>query len=121
VGRELFVCSEVKLTSFTVPKRLVFKGSFGDLKGKTGVELLQGIEDEFRNQYWLIRAARRTHWQAVNRTRVLAEFMYILGVPRWAVKEARYCLRVPVCERCYSKPLRCHSVSGRMQRGDFKT
>jgi hypothetical protein len=85
------------------------------------VEPLLRVEDEFRNQYWIIRNARYTNWAAVNRTRVLAEFMYLLGVPRWAVKEARYCLRMVVCERCYGAELRCHAISGRMQRGDFRS
>lgn len=116
----LFLGGE-KLAGFIVPKRLVSKGSFGDLERKSSVELLQGIEDEFRNQYWSIRSARTTNWKAVNRTRVLADFMYLLGVPRWAVKEARYCLRVRVCERCMRQSLRCHQVSGRFQRGDFQT
>lgn len=85
------------------------------------LEVLKRVEDEFRNQYWLIRAARATNWKAVNRARVLADFMYLLGVPRWAVKEARYCLRVRVCERCSEQSLRCHQLSGRCQRGDFQT
>lgn len=83
-------------------------------------QLLVQLETEFRNQYWTIRNARQTNWKAVNRTRVLADFMYLLGVPRWAVKEARYCLRMVVCERCYKSELRCYSISGRAKRGDFE-
>jgi hypothetical protein len=90
------------------------------LKARTGLDVLRGIEDEFRNQYYIIRNTRGTNWAAVNRTRVLAQFMHILGVPRWAVREARYCLRLRVCERCYGAELRCHSICGRMQRGDFE-
>lgn len=85
-----------------------------------GLKILEGVEDEFRNQYWTIRNSRRTNWKAVNRTRVLAEFMYLLGVPRWAVKEARYCLRVRVCQRCFNSELRCYAFVGRAKRGDFK-
>jgi len=82
--------------------------------------MLSMIEDEFRNEYWKIRNARGTNWKAVNRCRVLAEVFYLLGVPRWAVREARYCLRVRVCGRCFGSELRCHSISGRFKRGDFK-
>jgi len=49
----------------------------------------------------------------------LAEIFYILGIPRWAVREARYCLRVRVCQRCYGGELRCYSICGRQDRGDF--
>lgn len=87
---------------------------------KQSSQLMQEVENEFRNQYWIIRNARFTNWKAVNRTRVLAEFLYLLGVPRWAIKEGRYCLRVRVCERCFSDDLKCHAFSGRMQRGDFE-
>lgn len=83
------------------------------------VELLKRVESEFRNKYWIIRNSRGTNWKAVNRTRVLAEVMYLCGVPRWAVKEARYCLRVCVCERCYNRPYRCHELSRRAVGGDF--
>ncbi|MGZ8292623.1 MAG: hypothetical protein ACXWVG_06215 [Telluria sp.] len=89
-------------------------------KNEKDYAILAALEAEFRNEYWKIRNARGTNWKAVNRTRVLAEFMYILGVPRWAVKEARYCLRMVVCERCYSDELRCHSITGRARRGDFE-
>jgi hypothetical protein len=91
------------------------KTLFGDV-----FEILERIETEFRNEYWKIRNARYTDWKAVNRARSLAEFMYLLGVPRWAVKEARYCLRVRVCKRCFGGDLRCHSLSRRAKRGDFK-
>lgn len=90
------------------------------MRTETVDDLLLKVEDEFRNEYWKIRASRQTNWKAVNRTRVLAEIFYLLGVPRWAVREARYCLRVRVCERCYGAELRCYSISGRMQRGDFE-
>lgn len=86
---------------------------------KTEIVVLERVEQEFRNEYWRIRNYRGTNWKAVNRTRVLAEFMYLLGVPRWVVKEARYCLRVPVCERCFDAELRCHSIAARRKRGDF--
>ena len=58
------------------------------------LRILEKIEDEFRNQYWIIRNSRRTNWRAVNRTRMLGDFMYMLGVPKWAVQQARYCLRL---------------------------
>jgi hypothetical protein len=83
------------------------------------VEILRGVEGEFRNQYWRIRNARRTDWKAVNRTRVLAEVMRVCGVPAEAIKEARYCLRVRVCERCADQPNRCHELTVRALRGDF--
>ena len=60
------------------------------------LRVLEQIEDEFRNQYWIIRNSRRTNWRAVNRTRMLGDFMYMLGVPKWAVQQARYCLRLRV-------------------------
>jgi len=82
--------------------------------------LLENVEAEFRNQYWLIRNGRKTNWKAVNRTRVLAECLYLLGVPVWAVKEARYCLRMVVCQRCVNSDIRCWSFSGRAKRGDFQ-
>lgn len=85
----------------------------------SALEVLRRAEQEFRNQYWLIRNSRGTHWKAVNRTRVLAEVMGLCGVPRWAVKEARYCLRVRVCERCYQRSYRCYELSGRAVAGDF--
>jgi hypothetical protein len=81
--------------------------------------LIQGVEDEFRNCYWHIRNARGTNWKAVNRTRVLAEVLAVLGVPRWAVKEGRYCLRLRVCQRCVEQPLKCHQFGRRARRGDF--
>ncbi|MGX9713259.1 hypothetical protein ACWYXJ_03250 [Janthinobacterium lividum] len=40
------------------------------------LRILEQIEDEFRNQYWIIRNSRRTNWRAVNRTRMLGDFMY---------------------------------------------
>jgi hypothetical protein len=83
------------------------------------LEILKGVEDEFRNQYWRIRNARRTDWKAVNRTRVLAEVMRVCGVPPGAIKEARYCLRVRVCERCSDQPIRCHELVKRAQGGEF--
>lgn len=61
------------------------------------LRILEKIEDEFRNQYWVIRNSRRTNWRAVNRTRMLGDFMYMLGIPKWAVQQARYCLRLRVC------------------------
>lgn len=82
--------------------------------------LLSAVEGEFRNQYWIIRASRQTNWKAVNRTRVLAQVMYLFGIPRWAVKEARYCLRATVCKRCVNLELPCHALSARLKRGDFK-
>lgn len=82
-------------------------------------DLLLKVEGEFRNQYWTIRNARRTDWKAVNRTRVLAEVMVLCGVPRWAIKEARYCLRLRVCGRCVDEPVKCHQLSRRAERGDF--
>jgi hypothetical protein len=83
-------------------------------------QLLAAVEVEFRNQYWIIRSSRQTNWKAVNRTRVLAQMMYLFGIPRWAVKEARYCLRSRVCKRCIDLDLRCHAMSARLNRGDFK-
>lgn len=85
------------------------------------LRILEQIEDEFRNQYWIIRNSRRTNWRAVNRTRVLGDFMYMLGVPKWAVQQARYCLRLRVCERCFKDEIRCHGICGRARRGDFNT
>ena len=82
-------------------------------------EVLQQLEDELRNQYWIIRNGRRTNWKAVNRTRLLAECMCLLGVPGWAVQRARYCLRMVVCKRCYGDDLLCHANGGRAKRGDF--
>lgn len=87
---------------------------------KDSEQLLVEVETEFRNQYWIIRNARWTNWKAVNRTRVLAEVLVLLGVPRWAIREGRYCLRLRVCKRCVTAELRCHSFSRRMQRGDFE-
>jgi hypothetical protein len=85
------------------------------------VQILQGVESEFRNQYWHIRNARGTHWKAVNRTRVLAEVMRVCGVPEEAIKEARYCLRVRVCQRCADQPYRCYQLSERALAGEFST
>ena len=82
-------------------------------------QLLEAAESEFRQQYWIIRNSRQTNWKAVNRTRVLAQFMYLCGVPRWAVKEARYCLRSKVCKRCVNEEVACHAISIRLRRGDF--
>lgn len=83
------------------------------------LRVLEKIEDEFRNQYWIIRNSRRTNWRAVNRTGVLGEFMYMLGIPKWAVQQARYCLRQRVCERCFKDEFRCHGLCERAKRGDF--
>ena len=88
---------------------------------KTASEILKEAEDEFRNLYWRLRNARRTDWKAMHRARVLAEVMELCGVPKWAIKEARYCLRVRVCGRCFGKPLRCNELSGRAKRGDFSS
>ncbi|HEU4819496.1 hypothetical protein [Janthinobacterium sp.] len=85
------------------------------------LRILEQIEDEFRNQYWIIRNSRRTNWRAVNSTRMLGDFMYLLGVPKWAVQQARYCLRLRVCERCFKDEFRCHGICGRAKRGDFDT
>lgn len=85
------------------------------------LRILEQVEDEFRNQYWLIRNSRRTSWRAVNRTRMLGDFMYMHGVPKWAVQQARYCLRLRVCERCFKDEIRCHGICGRARRGDFDT
>lgn len=52
------------------------------------LRILEQIEDQFRNQYWIIRNSRWTNWKAVNRTRMLGDFMYMLGVPKWAVQQA---------------------------------
>lgn len=84
-------------------------------------DLLRRVEGEFRNQYWAIRNSRRTNWKAVNRTRVLAEVMALCGVPKWAIKEARYCLRLRVCQRCADQPIRCYEFSRRAERGDFSS
>lgn len=83
------------------------------------LRILEQIEDEFRNQYWIIRNSRRTNWKAVNRTRMLGGFMYMLGVPKWAVQQARYCLRLRVCERFFNDDIRCYGISARAKRGDF--
>ena len=83
------------------------------------LRVLEKIEDEFRNQYRIIRNSRRTNWLAVNRTRMLDDFMYILGVPKWAVQQARYCLRLRVFERCFRDEIRCHGISERAKRGNF--
>ena len=83
------------------------------------LRILEQIEDEFRKQYWIIRNSRRTNWRAVNRTRMLGDFMYMLGVPKWAVQQARYCLRLRVCERCFKDEFRCHGLCDRAKRGDF--
>jgi hypothetical protein len=82
-------------------------------------ELLTAVELEFRQQYWIIRSSRETNWKAVNRTRVLAKIFHLVGVPKWAVKEARYCLRSRVCKRCAGAEIPCHSLSERLRRGDF--
>jgi len=86
---------------------------------RTTLDLLREVEGEFRNHYWRIRNARHTNWKAVNRTRVLGEVMRLCGVPEWAVKEARYCLRLRVCQRCVDRPVHCHELSRRAERGDF--
>jgi hypothetical protein len=39
------------------------------------LRILEQIEDEFRNQYWIIRNSRRISWRAVNRTRMLGDFI----------------------------------------------
>lgn len=85
------------------------------------LRILEQIEDEFRNQYWIIRNSRWTNWKAVNRTRMLGDFMYMLGVPKWAVQQARYCLRLRVCERCFKDEIRCYGICDRARRGDFDT
>lgn len=85
------------------------------------LKILETVQDDFRNQYWIIRNSRRTNWRAVNRTRVLGDFMYLLGVPRWAVQRARYCLRLRVCERCYGDEFPCHAILERAKRGDYDT
>lgn len=87
---------------------------------KKVIDVLREVEDEFRNQYWIIRNARHTNWRAVNRTRVLAGVLAVLGMPDWAIKEGRRCLRLRVCERCFGAGLQCYSFSGRMRRGDFE-
>jgi hypothetical protein len=83
-------------------------------------DVLNAIELEFLANYWKIRNERYTNWKAVNRTRVLGESLVLLGVPRWAIKEARYHLRQRVCKRCYGDDVRCYSFYRRMQRGDFE-
>lgn len=83
------------------------------------IDVLKDAEDEFRNLYWRMRASRGTDWKALNRARVLAEVMAVCGVPKWAIKEARYCLRLRVCGRCVEQPISCHELSRRAQRGDF--
>ena len=87
------------------------------------LRILEQIEDEFRNQYWIIRNSKRINWRAVNCTRMLGDFMYMLGVPKWAVQQARYCLRLRlrVRERCFKDEIRCHGLCGRAKRGDFDT
>lgn len=65
------------------------------------------------------RNSRRTNWGAVNRTRMLGDFMYMLGVPKWAVQQARYCLRLRVCSKCCYDELKCYALCGRARRGDF--
>jgi len=85
------------------------------------LRILGQIEDVFRNQYWIIRNSRRTNWRAVNRTRMLGDFMYMLGVPKWTVQQARYCLRLRVCERCFKDEFRCYGIFERAKRGDFNT
>jgi hypothetical protein len=84
-------------------------------------EILSRIELEFRNAYWFIRSSRSTNWKSVNKTRVLAEMLYFLGVPRWAVKEARYCLKAKDCRRCAGDEdgLPCHAFRRRFERGDY--
>jgi hypothetical protein len=51
------------------------------------LRILEQIEDGFRNQYWIIRNSRRTNWRAVNRTKMLGDFMYMIGVPKYAVQK----------------------------------
>ena len=43
------------------------------------LRVLEQIEDEFRNQYWIIRNSRRTYWHAVNRTRMPGILCTCLG------------------------------------------
>ncbi len=83
--------------------------------------LLLEVETEFRNLYWTIRASRCTNWQAVNKSRSLADILRRCGVPAHKVREGRYCLRQRVCNRCIDDAdgLRCHAFAARIARGDY--
>lgn len=87
----------------------------------TIASLLSDAENEFRNVYWKIRNSRSTNWDALNKTRLLAEILTRCGIPQEEVKRARYCLRQQVCNRCVGDPdgLKCHAFAARNERGDY--
>jgi hypothetical protein len=97
------------------------KGADLGVFDRSALQILREAESEFRNVYWRIRNARRTDWKAVNRARLLAEVLRVCGVPAEAVKEARACLRVRVCDRCVDRPIKCYELSRRAGAGDFES
>ncbi len=82
--------------------------------------LLQEVEHEYRNTYWVIRNSRSTNWKAVNRVRVLSEILRRCGVPEQLLVQGRYCLKQLTCRRCSGDVdgLKCHAFAARIERGD---
>jgi hypothetical protein len=82
---------------------------------------LEQAEADLRNVYWRIRCSRKTNWKALNEARSICAAMEKMGVTRWEIKAARYCLRTRDCRRCNHNAgppnVACFRIGERRQLG----
>lgn len=76
---------------------------------------LEQAECDLRNVYWLIRATRKRNWQHVNKARVIKAAMRLMGVKKWEIDDAMYCLKNFDCKRCNknAQGIPCHEIGKR--------
>lgn len=81
---------------------------------------LEEAERDLRNVYWMIRATRVRNWKHVNKARAITTAMKLMGVKRWELINAMYCLKNINCSRCDKNKygLACYEIGKRREQAE---
>lgn len=63
---------------------------------------LAQAQRDLANVYWMIRATRVKDraWKHINKARSIKDAMRMMGVKKWEIDDAMYCLKHFDCKRC---------------------
>lgn len=79
---------------------------------------LEQAEQDLRGAYWVIRNSRLTNWKAVNKIRSIKDAMRRMGVRKFEIDDACYCLKRFDCNRCdkNNHGIPCYEIGKRRKK-----
>jgi hypothetical protein len=84
---------------------------------------LEHAEQDLRGVYYRIRASRQTDWKLVNEARFIQEALKRMGIKKFEIDDARYCLKKIDCNRCNKNAggTPCYFIGERRKQAEKRT